>query len=104
MAFVLENLNPIGGQSNRIDTLTAGSLGTGGPSVWSYVTEDAHATVDGAGYFNNASSLLAVGDMIDVVVLASGAPTTYGRHLVNANASGVVDTTNVTVGLMTDSD
>ncbi|MCH9730688.1 MAG: hypothetical protein K0U84_13615 [Actinomycetia bacterium] len=104
MAFVLENLNPVGGQSNRIDTLSEGALGTGGPAVWTYITEDAHASVDGSGYFNDASSLLAVGDLIDVVVLLSGSVTTYGRHLVNSNASGVVDTTNVTVGTVTDSD
>lgn len=104
MAFDISNLNPVGGQSRQIDTLTAGALGNGGPAVWSYITEDTHATVDSAGYFNSASALLAVGDLIDVVVAASGAVSTYGRHIVLSNASGVVDVSNVTVGTVTDSD
>ncbi len=76
---------------------------------WRYKTEDAIATVDGAGYFNDASGLLAIGDKIDVVVVtnigaSNEALSDYGAVLVNANASGVVDTTNETTFVLTDSD
>lgn len=75
-----------------------------------YDTLDAHASVDDVGYFNNVDDELnlAVGDIIDVVVWltevrAPGTVTTYGRHIVNeVTAAGVVDLTNVTIGLMTD--
>ena len=77
-----------------------------------YDTLDPHATVDGAGYFNNNDDNLnlAVGDLIDVVVWATairtGTISTYGRHIVNAvtAATGSVDTSDVTVGTVTDSD
>lgn len=76
---------------------------------WSYWTLDAHATVDSSGYFNSASKLLQVGDIIDVVVWSTaigsgGTVSTYGPHIVLSNASGVVDVSNVTVGVVTDSD
>lgn len=79
------------------------------PRVWTYKTEDAHATVDTAGYFNDAAKLLKVTDLIDVVVvtnigLSTEAVATYGRHIVNSNVAGVVDVSNVTVGTVTDSD
>lgn len=108
MAFALKNLTQMGNPSAGISSIATGALGVGGPRLWSYVTEDAHATVDDSGYFNGAVAyggaynLLRVCDIIFVVVVASGAPTTYGTHLVIERASGVIDTTNVTVGLMTD--
>jgi hypothetical protein len=110
MAFVLANLNPIGGQSKVNKTLTAGALGRGAPAMWSYTTEDAHATVDGAGYFNSsvayggAYNLLSVGDLIYVFVLSSGALSTAGFHVVKDKASGTIDVTDVTVITVTDSD
>lgn len=76
-----------------------------------YDTLDTHATVDTAGYFNNSDDELnlAVGDIIDVVVWAtavrSGTISTYGPHIVNeVTAAGVVDVSNVTVGVVTDTD
>ena len=102
MSFLRANFTPIGGQSKG---------GNGGAmSLYGYKTDDAHAVVDGAGYFNDLSDILYPGDIIWVVVLSSaiGASpevvTTYGHHLVLTNAAGVVDCTNVTVGLMTDTD
>lgn len=81
-----------------------------GFGLYRYDTLDAHATVDGDGYFNNSddSINLRVGDLIDVVVwstaVRTGTISTYGRHIVLADVAGVIDVTNVTVGLMTDSD
>lgn len=56
-----------------------------GLKVWSYNGSDAKATVKGAGYFNGASGLVAVGDRI--LIHASDAD--FDAH-VSANAAGVV--------------
>ncbi|NTU49558.1 MAG: hypothetical protein HGA87_01445 [Desulfobulbaceae bacterium] len=99
MAFTIANFQPVGGQSKRGVS----------PAVWSYATLDAHATVDESAYFNSIASLLSVGDIIHVVVWSTaigtgGTISTYGTHIVNSIASGVVDVSNVTVGTVTDSD
>ena len=99
MAFVLANLSPVGATASK------GPVG----GIWSYKTDDTHATVDTAGYFNNASTLLAIGDILWVVVVtnlgaSNEAVATYGHHIVLSNASGVVDCSDVTVGVMTDTD
>lgn len=111
MAFILGNLVPMGNQSKPIKSLAAGALGLGAPTHWSYVTEDVHATVDTAGYFNGgvayggAYNLLNKGDLIWVLVAAAGEISTYGPHLVKDKASGTVDVTVVGfVGAVTDSD
>ena len=82
-----------------------------GYGFYRYDTMDAHATVDGATYFNNADDDLnfEIGDIIYVVVwgtaVRTGTIATYGTHIVNAvSAAGVVDTSNVTTGTVTDSD
>ena len=81
-----------------------------GYHLYRYDTADAHAVVDGAGYFNNTDDLvnLAAGDIIDVIVWTTAAGTepiiTYGRHIVNNVTAGAVDTSDVTVGTVTDSD
>lgn len=101
MSFLRKNFGPIGGQSRK---------GIGGaPAVWSYKTDDAHAVVDGAGYFNEVRNLLSIGDIIWVVVVtdlnaAAEALSTYGTHCVINKSSSAVDVTNVTVGTVTDSD
>jgi hypothetical protein len=108
MAFQMKNFAPVGNPSAGISSIASGALGVGAPRVFSYVTEDAHATVDDAGYFNGAVAyggaynILQKGDIIWVVVCAAGAVSTYGHHVVVDKASGTLDTTNVTVGLMTD--
>ena len=99
MAFDRDNFQPIGGQGRKGKS----------PQVFAYRTLDTHATVDTSGYFNGVSDILAIGDMIDVVVVTGTAdvPTgvsTYGRHIVLSNAAGVVDVSNVTVGTVTDTD
>lgn len=110
MAFLLKNFAPLGNSSKPLKDITSGALGHGAPQHYTYGTEDAHATVDGSGYFNGAVAfggvynLLNIGDVIHVTVFASGDVSTYGTHVVTDKASGTVDVSNVTVGLMTDSD
>lgn len=111
MALIMENLVPMGNQSKGINDISTGALGRGAPKHWSYITEDIHATVDTAGYFNGgvayggAYNLLNKCDIIWVVVVATGALSTYGPHIVKDKASGQVDVTVVGfVGAVTDSD
>lgn len=105
MAFDRANLTPIGGQSSRGKA----------PQMFAYRTADAHATVDTAGYFDNGTTtntgmrnVLTIGDIIFVTVVddvdTPTSLTTYGAHVVLSNASGVVDVSNVTVGVVTDTD
>ena len=91
MAYAVTGLNPIGGQSKK------GS----NSAMWSYTSADAIATVNTAGYFNNASDILAVGDVI--FVYDNNTPT-LSIVMVASNASGVVDVTDGTTVAMTDSD
>tara|TARA_B100000767_G_scaffold130138_1_gene123611 strand:+ start:408 stop:617 length:210 start_codon:yes stop_codon:yes gene_type:complete len=69
--------------------------------MWSYTSADAIATVNSAGYFNAASQLLAVGDV--VFVYDNNTPT-MSIVMVASNASNVVDITDGTAVAMTDSD
>ncbi len=99
MAFDIAYLVPISEQSKKGVASTR----------WSYWTLDTAATVDSAGYFNSASKLLQVGDIIDRVTWSTaigsgGTISTYGPHIVNSNASGVVDTSDATAGTVTDTD
>ena len=91
MAYSVTGLQPIGGQSK------AGSA----PQMWSYTTTDAIATVNTAGYFNNASDVLKVGDLM--YVYDSNTPTA-SLVIVLSNASGVVDVSDGTTIAVTDSD
>ena len=89
MAFTIATLNPIGGQSRASST-------TGkGVALWTYTTDDSAATVDTSGYFNDASSLLKVNDIIFNLTTSSGVVTLFGFHIVNSNSAGVVDVTNI---------
>jgi hypothetical protein len=63
MAYSSTGLNSAGGQSK------AGNA----PQIWTYTSADAIATVNTAAYFNDASSLLKVGDII--FVYDSATPT-----------------------------
>jgi hypothetical protein len=87
-----------------------GSQNNGSISVFTYKTADTLATVDGSGYFNGASDLLKVGDMIMAYTTTGPAA---GIAFVQANTrdltatppvSGVVDTTNFTAIGAIDSD
>lgn len=91
-------------------TFGSGKRGIGGaPAMHSYKTDDTHATVDTAGYFNPIRTLLSIGDIIWVVVVtnldaSNEALSTYGSHIVIDKSATAVDVTNVTVGTVTDSD
>lgn len=76
MAFSRDGLSKVGASAGNA------------PSLWTYTSADAIATVNTAGYFNDASAELKVRDVIFVV--DSATPTT---HLVSVltNAAGVVD-------------
>lgn len=77
MAYIATGLNPGAGNS------------AGGPFMSSYTTVDAAATVEGAGYFNDAADILDNNASQGVlVVLDTNAPTTimYGYRV----AAGVV--------------
>ena len=100
MAFDLDKLVLIGPDGN-----------SGSGRMWKYKTEDAHATVDTAGYFNDASSLLRVTDIINVVVVtnidaSNEAVATYGPHIVLSAViePAAVDVSDVTVNVVTDTD
>ena len=75
MAYAQTGLYPVGPQGNS-------------PRLWVYSSADAIADVNTAGYFNSASDLLSVRDIIFVV--DTNTPTT---HIVNvlSNSAGVVD-------------
>lgn len=79
MAYSKDNLQPIGGQAK------AGNA----PQMWSYTapTADAIADIIGSGYFDNASDVLKVGDLIHI--WDSSVPTATLVTVIS-NASGVV--------------
>lgn len=77
--------------------------GTDLPRIFIYKTTDALADVNSAGYFNGASKILKV---LDVIKLFTSVDTTpvVSEAYVNANASGVVDITDGVVLTATDTD
>jgi|TARA_B100000513_G_scaffold152057_1_gene71483 hypothetical protein len=91
MAYAQSGLQPIGGQSK------AGNA----PQMWSYKSADAIADVNTEGYFNDASDVLKVGDLI--YVFDSNTPTA-NLVVVLSNASGVVDVSNGESISVSDSD
>lgn len=103
MAFDRTGLARIGGGYK-------GSTTSGAPQVWTYRTNDALATVDGAGYFDNGTTTntgmrdhMGVGDWILVLGTADTTPT-FGILVVNANASGIIDCASPTLVGTVDSD
>lgn len=93
MAYSSTNLQPIGGQAK------AGNA----PQMWSYTAPgtDTLADINTTGYFNNASGVLKVGDL--VYVWDSSVPTA-SLLVVLSNASGVVDLSDGTAIAVTDGD
>ena len=91
MAYAQSGLQPIGGQSK------AGNA----PQMWSYKSADAIADVNTEGYFDDASDVLKVGDLI--YVFDSNTPTA-NLVVVLSNASGVVDVSNGQSITVADSD
>ncbi len=74
-----------------------------GFTLWHYTTPDTAAAVDTAGYFNSASEMLRVGDMILANVETEGTMKA-GIFLVNANSAGAVDVADITGVGGTDTD
>jgi hypothetical protein len=91
MAYSSTCLNSAGGQSK------AGNA----PQIWTYTSADAIATVNTAAYFNDASSLLKVGDIIFVY---DSATPSMNIVYVLSNASGVVDVSDGLAVTATDTD
>ncbi|MGH6948835.1 MAG: hypothetical protein ACREDZ_16010 [Kiloniellales bacterium] len=79
-------------QSANLELLAGGGAGI---SIWGYRSSaDSKAAIDSAGYFDAAAAMLRVGDWL--IVNASDG---HGISVVNANASGTVDTSDaVAVG------
>jgi len=88
MAYALSGLSQIGPSGSS-------------PRMWIYSTTDAIADVNTAAYFNNASDLLSVRDVI--FVLDTSTPTTNICSVLS-NADGVVDISDGTAIAETDSD
>ena len=93
MAYSKDNLQPIGGQSK------AGNA----PQMWSYTAPgtDTLADINTSGYFNNAHSVLKVGDL---VYLWDSSVPTASLVVVLSNASGVVDVSDGTALSVADAD
>lgn len=72
------------------------------PSIFTYTSADAIATVNTAGYFNNASKELKVRDIIFVV--DSATPTTSIVSVLSNTAAGVVDVSDGLAITETDTD
>jgi len=66
-----------------------------GFTLWHYTTPDIATTVDTTGYFNGASDMLRVGDLV-LANVATGGTMQAGIFFVNANAAGVVDVADMT--------
>lgn len=66
-----------------------------GFTLWHYTTADIATVVDAAGYFNAASTMLRVGDIIVANVDTASAPK-GGLFLVSANSGGEVDVNDMT--------
>ena len=93
MAYNKDNLQPIGGQSK------AGNA----PQMWSYTAPgtDTLADMNTSGYFNNAHSVLKVGDL--VYSWAASVPTA-SLAVVLSDGSGVVDISDGRGVAVTDGD
>lgn len=75
--------------------------GGGGHNVWYYDSADALSVVRASGYFNDAATMMNVGDV--VFVYDNDAPT-MGISVVLSNTGSVVDIADGTALTMTDSD
>ena len=92
MAYSSTGLSAAGGQSK------AGNA----PQLWTYKSADAIADVNTSGYFNSATTLLKVGDII--FVYDSATPTSSIVFVTINSSAGVVDVTNGLTVTATNSD
>jgi len=83
--------------------LVNGSKAGNSPQIWTYQSADAIGDIDGAGYFNNAASILKVGDLM-YVYSSVGGSVAFGFVVVNSNDGSTVDVSSVTAIGSTDSD
>jgi len=81
--------------------LVAGSKAGNAPQIWAYQSADAIATVNTTGYFNDAASLMKVGDLVYVYDTAT---PTANLVVVVSNSGTVVDVSDGTSITVTDSD
>jgi hypothetical protein len=82
--------------STGLNVASASKAGNA-PQIWTYKTTDLITAVDGSGYFNSASALLKVGDLMYVHANSAGTTPTFGFVIVTGNTTaGVVDVTNAT--------
>ena len=88
MAFTASSLVRIGGGS--------------GVNLWMYQTADAIAAVNSAGSFNNAHNMLNVRDLM--IVQDTNTPTTSFVNVLTITSAGVVDVSDGTAVVETDSD
>jgi hypothetical protein len=88
--------------STGFATIAASKAGNA-PAMYAYKTTDAIADVNTAGYFNDLSSILSVGDLI-YCVTSTGTTAVATLVYVLSNASGVVDVTDGTTLANTDGD
>lgn len=94
MAFSSTGWAAIGGNAKRGNA----------PVMYSYSTADTIADVNNAGYFNDLSDTLEVGDLIYCVTSTGSPPGVHTFTQVVSNASGVVDVADGTTLAATDSD
>jgi len=87
MAYAASGLARIGGDSNG--------------SLWMYTSADAIATVNTAGYFNDAANMLSVRDLI--IVCDTNVPSTNFVNVLS-NTGSVVDVSDGTAVVETDGD
>ncbi len=73
----------------------------GGHNLWFYTSTDALSAVRVSGYFNNAATMMNVGDV--VFVYDSDAPT-MGISVVLSNTGSVVDIADGTALTVSDTD
>jgi len=67
-------------------------IGGGGPSIWSYTSADAAATVDTAGYITNAGALgMRVRDIIFVTNTTSFVLTSHGVVTISSTSPGAAN-------------
>lgn len=85
MAFDINNFGRVSCHNN--DTLRV---------TWGYTTEDAAGTIDTAGYFDEVSDLVKVGDVIEAQVDTDGTPGYKEFFVSEVTSAGVVDVNDAT--------